>query len=589
MTTVVSNLRRAAALAPADAETWSGLGAAYSRVSTFDHAAAAFARYVALAPADTIARVNRANALKRLARNVEAEQSLRRALTLAGSLGPASESLANTAWVQGRTREARLHYMRTLTTQPSDWRARLGACIAELPVLYETEAEILAARQRYARSLAALSAWAATAATEDLAGLADAVGTVQPFFLAYQAHDDHELQHLYGRLVCQALAARHPELSEPPPRRDRRPGDRLRVGLVSGFFRRHSVWKMALAGWVDALDRSRFEVTGYHTSQVADDITAHAASRLDRFVTGTIDRAALARRIRDDRFDFLFYPEIGMDPVAAWLAALKLAPVQSMTWGHPTTSGYPTMDLFLSSDLMEPADADARYVERLVRLPGLGCLYSPGTIAPASLSRQDIGLGADDVGYLCAQSLFKYLPQDDDLLIRIADAVPRARFVFFSGPMPAITSAFVDRLSRRMRAAGHDPSFRLVMLPSLTESGFRGVARQADVLLDSIGWSGFNSTIEVIENGIPVVTLPGDSLRSRHTLATLAKMGLGDMVALDRADYVRRATLLGLDRSLRRAEGSRIRLGLERLFDDPAPIRAAEAVIVEACKARSVR
>ena len=39
-----------------------------------------------------------------------------------------------------------------------------------------------------------------------------------------------------------------------------------------------------------------------------------------------------------------------------------------------------------------------------------------------------LGLGAEDVGYLCAQSLFKYLPKDDDLLIRIADAVPLARF-----------------------------------------------------------------------------------------------------------------------------------------------------------------
>ncbi len=504
-------------------------------------------------------------------------------------MAPASESLANTAWIRGQTDEARLRYARALATNPSDGRARLGACVSELPVLYETEAEIERAREAYSKALAALEAWSEVANAEDLARFADAVGSVQPFFLAYQARDDRQLQARYGRLLCRALAARHPDLARPPTRRERDPKERLRIGLASGYFRRHSVWKMALAGWVEALDRSRFEVFGYHTSPVTDDITTSAAARLDRFVAGPLDRMALAQRIRSDRIDFLYYPEIGMDPVAAWLAALKLAPVQAMSWGHPTTSGYPTMDLFFSSDLMEPEDGDARYVERLVRLSGLGCLYTPSTVSPAPLSRQDAGIGADDVVYLCAQSLYKYLPQDDVLLVRIADAVPRGRFVFFSGPMPAITRAFVDRLSRAFAAAGHDPASRILMLPTLTEAGFLGIARHADVLLDSIGWSGFNSTIEVIGNGVPVVTLPGDSMRSRHTFAALTKMGLDDMAASNRDDYVQRAARLGVDAPFRRAEAHRIVGRLDRLFGDADPIRAAEDAILAACAPESRR
>lgn len=583
MTDIAVASHRTLARSPADAAAWRELGIADLRAQHVDRAMIAFSRLTTLAPGEASARVDLANALKRLSRDDDAERSLRRALVLAGALGSASESLANTAWIRGRTQEARRHYVRALATQPSDGRARLGACVAELPVLYETESEIDAARARYTRSLAALEAWAAAAAPEDLARLADSVGATQPFFLAYQARDDRELQSRYGRLVCRALATRHPDLAAPPPRRELRSGERLRIGLVSGYFRRHSVWKMALAGWVDVLDRARFEVIGYSTGHADDDVTAHAAARLDGFVARQTDRAALARRIRNDRIDFLFYPDIGMDPGAAWLAALKLAPIQAMTWGHPTTSGYPTMDLFLSSELMEPADGEARYVERLVRLPGLGCWYTPSTVAPAPLSRREIGLDTEDVAYLCAQSLFKYLPQDDELLVRIADGVAHARFVFFSGPMPTITQAFVDRLSRRLAAAGHDPARRILMLPSLTEAGYHGVAKNADVLLDSIGWSGFNSTIEVIEKGVPVVSLPGDSLRSRHTFAVLTKMGLDDMLASDRDDYVGRAVRLGLDPFHRRTEASRIRHRVGRLFGDEAPIRAVEEIILDAC------
>jgi len=35
-----------------------------------------------------------------------------------------------------------------------------------------------------------------------------------------------------------------------------------------------------------------------------------------------------------------------------------------MTWGHPETSGFPTLDYFFSSDLMEPSDAQQRRASR---------------------------------------------------------------------------------------------------------------------------------------------------------------------------------------------------------------------------------
>ena len=53
----------------------------------------------------------------------------------------------------------------------------------------------------------------------------------------------------------------------------------------------------------------------------------------------------------------LIYPEIGMNLAAMKLAAMRLAPVQCTSWGHPNTSGYPTVDYFLTSDLMEETEA----------------------------------------------------------------------------------------------------------------------------------------------------------------------------------------------------------------------------------------
>ena len=45
----------------------------------------------------------------------------------------------------------------------------------------------------------------------------------------------------------------------------------------------------------------------------------------------------------------IVYPELGMDVTSFALAALRLAPVQAATWGHPETTGLPTIDYFLSA------------------------------------------------------------------------------------------------------------------------------------------------------------------------------------------------------------------------------------------------
>ena len=64
-----------------------------------------------------------------------------------------------------------------------------------------------------------------------------------------------------------------------------------------------------------------------------------------------------------------------MHPDIVSFAALRLAPVQCMAWGHPTTSGSTQMDWYLSCEAMEPAGAQAQYDERLALLPGLGTRY----------------------------------------------------------------------------------------------------------------------------------------------------------------------------------------------------------------------
>ena len=130
------------------------------------------------------------------------------------------------------------------------------------------------------------------------------------------------------------------------------------------------------------------------------------------------------------------------------LAGLRLAPVQATSWGHPDTSGLPTVDDYLSSDLMEPPDAQAHYTEHLVRLPNLSIWYEPPALTAAALSRSDIGVPQEAVVYWCCQSLYKYLPRFDGIFARIAAAVPDARFLFIEYPHgQRVNAIFRERLA----------------------------------------------------------------------------------------------------------------------------------------------
>ncbi len=131
------------------------------------------------------------------------------------------------------------------------------------------------------------------------------------------------------------------------------------------------------------------------------------AASCDAFRQGPRTLAEWRRTIAADRPHVLIYPEVGMEPSVVRLAATRLAAVQCVAWGHPVTTGLPTMDYFLSSALMEPADGDHHYSETLIRLPNLSIAYRPPELpAGRTLQRGAFGLAADDVVYICCQSLY---------------------------------------------------------------------------------------------------------------------------------------------------------------------------------------
>ncbi len=328
------------------------------------------------------------------------------------------------------------------------------------------------------------------------------------------------------------------------------------------------------------LDRDRFHVSGYYTSAERDDETGAAAALCDRFAQGPLSLDAWRRTILDDGPHVLIFPEIGMDKVSAQLAAQRLAAVQCCSWGHPVTSGFPTIDYFLSSDLMEPAGAAAHYSEQLIRLPNLSIYYEAADVAPIPIDRAELGLRPDAVVYWCCQSLPKYLPQFDGVFARIAAEVPDSQFTFIEfGGGRGVTEMFRARLERAFSAVGLNARDHCVFLPRLTPDRFVAAIGRCDVVLDSIGWSGCNSILESLVHNLPIVTLAGEMMRGRHTAAILDMMDVRGTAARTIDEYVSIAGSLGRTTAKRTELSAEIANKKHCIYRDRTCIAALEAFL----------
>ena len=416
-----------------------------------------------------------------------------------------------------------------------------------LPVLYETEEEIEYYRQRFSRGLDELITETELDKQSARGNALKGIGYDTNFYLAYQAKNDLELQKKYGDLVHRIMAANYPEWVVPRSMPPLTPAGKIRIGYISNNMRGHSVGKSSI-GWLRYCNRQQFEVYCYYTSQSMDEVVRQFQLYSDVFHHIPNNLEAVCDRIIKDNLHILVFLDIGMDAPMTQIGGLRLAPVQCVRWGHPITTGLPTIDYYLSNELMEPENGQDHYSEQLIRLPKIGKSYPERKIPELFKTRADFRLRDEAVVYLSCQSLYKYLPQYDWVFAEIALRVPTAQFAFISSHQSKpITAKFQQRLKRAFNKVGLNGEDYCVILPRQSQIDFWNLGVVSDVFLDLFSWSGDNTALEAIACHLPIVTCPGQFMRERHAYGILKMLGVKDTVAKNPADYIEIAVRLGLD------------------------------------------
>ena len=612
----VPHFQKALELNPTDVPTWVSLGVALKADGKPAGAAMAYRRALALEPDCRPARFNLAGipvndslAPPDSGAAAEVEECLRlgdaaagrkefreamlhygRAAELAPGAAPIQYRMGAVLWDQGNLEDALVHFdlaarlaegwleaieaaaavssalglvpsasgylERARQLRPSDALTLRQALL--LNAVEESRESIAASRERCNGALDRFL-------TEDLR-IEDPLRDAQLsfFYLAYHGLCNRELQTKLATLFTRAC----PSLSWQAPHTLQYRGarERIKVGFISRYLHSHSIGKTT-GGLVEKLSRERFEVHVLNVPPIHLDATAR---RIRASADSYIDVAPSLQEAREQigslGLDVLFYQDIGMDPFTYFLAYSRLAPVQCVSFGHPDTTGIPTIDYFVSNDLFELPQAADDYSESLFLLKNLPTLayYQRPDVSLDGVSRAQFGLSEHETVYLCPQTLFKVHPDFDAMLAGILRRDPRGRVVLIRNHC----MLWWRQLSARFARTIPDVAQRISCVQQVSQADFVRLLACADVVLDTLHFNGMNTSLEAFSVGTPVVTLPGALQRGRHTRAMYEKMALDSCIARDAQHYIDIAVGLGTNASQRADASQSIRERSHVLFED---------------------
>lgn len=307
----------------------------------------------------------------------------------------------------------------------------------------------------------------------------------------------------------------------------------LRIGYLSPDLRQHVVGHMF---WpvLENTSHNDFINFCYHVGKTADELSIKIAGRSDgwRHLHGASDDE-IANIIRQDRIDILVDLSGHTSNTRPLVFARKPAPIQVSWLGYFDTTGLATMDWFITDPYSSPPNQVQYFSERLYRMPKTRLYYQPYPEMP------EVGeLPAKQKGYVtfgCLNNLAKINNQVLELWARILAASPTSHILIQ-------TLALCDKhnLSRfRNLCIEHGIDLtRLELRPATPLEKFGQTYHEIDIALDPFPYCGGITSFDALWMGVPVVTLEQQRLVGRQTLSMLMNLGLPDLIAKTKEEYV---------------------------------------------------
>ena len=436
---------------------------------------------------------------------------------------------------QSRINDALIHYQHALSLNPEEGILIRSKLIC--PIIFMSTEEIFHWRKQIDHNISQLFVQ-----PHQLTNPLKTCPT--QFYFAYHGMNDKSVQEKIAQLYLKIC----PELKWTAPHVHHKKSSfqQIKIGMISKYFRNHTIGKLH-EGIMRHLSKQKYQIILFRLQEAKDDIGHAIDQAVDKVILLSEHLADARQRIAYEKLDILYYPDIGMDPFTYFLAFSRLAPIQCTAWGHPVTSGIPTIDYFISPKHAEPPDAVSHYSEKLFLIDQYVMFFQKPELPNKPYTQAMFELPDQGNLYLCPQSLFKLHPDFDWIIGDILRQDRKGYLVLFEGKHDHWRHLLIKRFQQTLP----DIIQQIIIHPKVSESDFLSILRLSDVLLDPIFFGGGYTTLLSFVCGTPVVTLPGPYMRSRITYGLYHQMEFYDCIAKDKEAYVAIALRIAMDKGYR--------------------------------------
>ncbi len=348
--------------------------------------------------------------------------------------------------------------------------------------------------------------------------------------LAMLALSDDPVQQL---LTAQSFVARTYSLKEERLCEGRQyQHAKLRIGYVSADLREHAVGFL-LPAFFEGHDTQRYELYAYDYTKEENTLTRQqlkAMFKQVRPIHALSDRQA-AQLILEDEIDILIDLHGLSSGARPGIFALHPAPKQGTYLGFIGSTGMPWFDFVLADRHVLPPELAVHFTEKPIYIDGT---FLPQAASPDQLpqvSRAELGL-ADDAFVMGAfGNVYKITPPMFACWMKLLKRIPQA-VVWLIDDNPQTTA----NLRAQAVLAEVDPA-RLVFAARTDHLHFCARLRLADVFLDSYPYNCGSTARDIVNAGVPLVSLYGDTMVSRMGLSILQSVGCAQNAVRTFADY----------------------------------------------------
>lgn len=537
---------------------WQILGAALLQMKRLPEAHEAMLQAVMLAPNDAAAHINLATVLLEIGKLDEAAACFKASVDLNPNIPEAHNNLGNALMGLGLYEEAERSFRKSIDLKPDYFEAlnNLGNCLRQLGRLIEAETryrEAIRLEPNYVEAHNNIGNVLQDLGRHDeaIASYRDCVARDQGYALAYSnllyCQNFGDATDI-GLAVAQAKefgerlsAMAHPKCA---PNNSTEPFGKLRIGFVSGDFKRHPVGYF-IQGLLKNLDRDEFEIVGFPSNAFSDDLTETIRDFCSEWIPiYGMDDALAAETISRQGIHVLFDLSGHTAHNRLSVFAYKPAPVQVSWLGYFATTGLPEMDYFLGDPVMCPVEEEAHFSEKVWRLPETWLCLEPPVEKVQTLPIPALENGHITFG--CFGNLAKMGPKVVETWAAILKRVPDSKLFLKSKQLSE--PKLVENTQKQFLQHGIEPN-RLVLEPPSSRLDYFHAYNQIDIVLDTFPYPGGTTSVDALWMGKPVLTLKGDRFLSHLGESIVTNAGLKGWIAKDHEDYIEKAMSFAADRN----------------------------------------